>query len=352
VSRLRLSGQGNDGQNGEAPGDVYVRLLKVNEKQVNKDKGIKAELDTTEEAIASNICIFPAACLADVFPAVLGDDGSTGILLARITDFYDDLSSIMLVSTKDGSFNENLLTGHTANITSIMFNSNGKILASGSRDGTIRVWDIETEKSQLILDNQSEVTTLAFSPTRDVIASGDTNGSVKQWSIKTGKILTQSKHKDLVTKVSFSPDGKFLASASRDGNFIIQDATSLLPIQKLIIPGMISSVAFSQNGRYLASGTVERGIFKEYGIITVRRLKEDYSRSWVVGTFKDSSGIASLNFDLSGKYLVSANVNEVFKMWDIDSNQQITSRECKAFCIVDFNLNQLGIYTLEEIFGS
>ena len=98
------------------------------------------------------------------------------------------------------------------------FSSDGKTLASGSRDNTIKLWNVETGKEIRTLSGHNEgVTSVSFSSDGKTLASGSEDKTIKLWNVETGKeIRSLSGHNSSVLSVSFSSDGKTLASGSDD----------------------------------------------------------------------------------------------------------------------------------------
>ncbi len=101
---------------------------------------------------------------------------------------------------------------------SVSFSPDGKTLAGGSHDKTIRLWNTDTDTHIRTLKGHTDyVNTVSFSPDGKTIASGSYDKTVRLWNSKTGSLLrTLEGHLSKVNSVSFSPDGKTIASASRD----------------------------------------------------------------------------------------------------------------------------------------
>ena len=118
-----------------------------------------------------------------------------------------------------------LLTGHTSPVTSITFSPDGRTLASGSEDGTIRLWDVVTGAPQRTLTGHTDwVLSVAFSPDGRTLASGSDDQTVRLWDGVTGASQrTLTGHTDWVYSVAFSPDGRTLASGSGDGTTLLWD---------------------------------------------------------------------------------------------------------------------------------
>jgi len=112
---------------------------------------------------------------------------------------------------------------HQRSVYTISFSSDGKLLASGSRDGTIKIWNWK-EKRELhtLPGHQYSVNSISFSPDGKLLASGSSDNTIKIWNVQEGgEPLTLSGHQDDVKSVSFSPDGELLASGSWDGKVIL-----------------------------------------------------------------------------------------------------------------------------------
>ncbi|TBR58721.1 hypothetical protein B4U84_22795 [Westiellopsis prolifica IICB1] len=110
------------------------------------------------------------------------------------------------------------LTGHSHIVTSLAMSSDRKILVSGSRDKTIKIWQLETGELLHTLKGHADgVYAIALSPDGQTIASGSADQTIKLWYLQTGELLaTFTGHHHTVTAVAFTASGEILVSGSLD----------------------------------------------------------------------------------------------------------------------------------------
>ena len=112
------------------------------------------------------------------------------------------------------------LVGHQSWVNSVVFAADGATLASGSSDGTIRLWNVaEAREMSSVQATKAEVRSVALSPDGRSLAAGIRYGQVQVWDLKTLKPRWQiDGHKSDVWSVAFDQDGKTFVSANGDWN--------------------------------------------------------------------------------------------------------------------------------------
>lgn len=104
-------------------------------------------------------------------------------------------------------------------VTSLAFSRSGKQLAAGALDGRIHIWSVlSSRRLRALTGHRGRVADVAFSPSGDQLASAGEDGTVRLWNVSRGRILRAlTGHVGGATVVAFSPDGQHLMSAGVDG---------------------------------------------------------------------------------------------------------------------------------------
>ena len=115
--------------------------------------------------------------------------------------------------------NKKTLRGHADSVLSLAFSPDSLTLASGSYDGTIRLWDsVTSEYIGTVHGHESAIRSIVFGSDVLTLASGSADGTIKFWDADTGKHKRDfSEDTDEVHSIVFSPDGYILASSSEYG---------------------------------------------------------------------------------------------------------------------------------------
>ncbi len=215
------------------------------------------------------------------------------------------------------------LTKHLQPVLAIAFSPDGQTLISGSVDDTIKLWNLDTgEMIGTIGEHSGSVTSiadsLAISPDGQAIASGSDDHTIKLWQLSTGELLNTFRHPRGVNTVAISPDGQTLVSGSSDNTIKLWNlATSEL---KSTLEGHlrdVNTVTVSPNGKMIASGSSDSTI-----------------KLWSLGSGKllrtmkgHSDWVRSVAFSLDGKMLVSGSADTTIKIWQLCSGKVLQTLE-------------------------
>ena len=217
--------------------------------------------------------------------------------------------SIKIWRVKDGSLIREL-EGHTYSVLSVAFSSDGELLASGSTDRTVGIWRVRDGKLLQTLQGHSEwVMAVVFSPNKELIASGSRDNIINIWRVKDGVLLqTLRGHNNWVLSVAFSPDGELLASGGRDNVINIWKVKDGKLLQTLKGHSWyVSSVIFSPDGGFLASGSWDRSI-------RIWNLKDGSCLRILRG---HSYGVYSIVFSSDGELLASGSYDNTVNIWRV-----------------------------------
>ncbi|TEY39704.1 hypothetical protein BOTCAL_0453g00080 [Botryotinia calthae] len=201
------------------------------------------------------------------------------------------------------------LEGHSNSVNSVAFSADSKLLASGSRDHTIKIWDTATGTLQQTLKGHSNwIFSIAFSTDSKLLASGSGDRTIKIWDTATGTLQQTLKgHSNWVFSIAFSADSKMLVSGSGDCTIKIWDtATSTLQQTLKGHSNWVSSIAFSTDSKLLVSGSGDCTIkIWDTATGTLQQTLEGHSES-----------VNSIAFSADSKLLASGSNDCTIKIWD------------------------------------
>ncbi len=210
------------------------------------------------------------------------------------------------------------LTGHSSYVTSVAFSPNGKILASGSWDKTIRFWNVVNGDELRLLEGHSgSVTAVAFSPDSKMLASASWDNTVKVWNVANGQeVHSFAGHTNYVNSVAFSPDGQTLVSCSSDKTIRLWSVTSGQEVRMLTgHSNDVTTVGFSPDGKILASGSDDNTV-KLWDAQTGQELRSLSGHS---------EGVRSIAFSPDSRTIVSGSWDKTAKVWNVDTGRELQS---------------------------
>lgn len=161
---------------------------------------------------------------------------------------------------------DNVLYGHSNSIWTVVANPQGNLFASGSSDQSVIVWKMDqlNQIGHEVAKLGKDVWALAVSPGWDQVAAGDGTGHIQLWDFD-GEQLKDAlslEHPGGILTLAFSPDDRLLISAGGGRDIIAWDRVTGKPTWTIpdAHAGDVWSVAFSPNGRYLASAGYDQQV--------------------------------------------------------------------------------------------
>jgi WD40 repeat protein len=165
-------------------------------------------------------------------------------------------SEIHLLNTETGQTLARL-EGHTDAVTSLSYSGDGTMLASGSLDKTVRLWDVPAGRLRHTLSGHSDIVrSVAFSPDNSYVVSGGNDKVARHWDVPTGALVrTLVPHLDIITSVAISPDGTTIASGSWDGTAKLSNAQTGGLVATLNDVGSVVELSFLRDSNTLVTAT-------------------------------------------------------------------------------------------------
>ncbi|HEY9739286.1 MAG TPA: AAA-like domain-containing protein, partial [Coleofasciculaceae cyanobacterium] len=209
----------------------------------------------------------------------------------------------------------NRLEGHSNGVIAVCFSPDGKTIASGSSDHSIKLWSLDGKELQTFQGHEGVVNSLCFSPDGKTIASGSNDRIIKLWSLDGRELRTLQGHHDTVYSISFSPNGQTIASGSDDKTIRLWslDGRELQALEGH--SAGVYSVSFSPDGQALASAD-SNGTIKLWSI--------DGREQQTIS--KHGQAVTTVSFSPDGQTLASASSNGTIKLWGIDGRELQTFR--------------------------
>src|SRR5215813_9088809 len=210
-----------------------------------------------------------------------------------------------------------------------VFSPDWKILAN-----TTTLWDITTGAELRTFNDRSHIESISFSPDGKVLASGSWEGALKLWDVSTGRELSTIETADAhVHSVTFNPDGKTFASVTSGGptletgyslHFVkIWDVASGKLLRTVEAVPWLVSVAFSPDGKVLASRSAsgrDNGAVKLWDLATGAQLRMLAGHCCTPLETVASNVVA---FGPDGRTLVTADRGGTVTLWDPSTGKEL-----------------------------
>ncbi len=213
---------------------------------------------------------------------------------------------------------ETVLTEAVSAIWSVAISQDGKLWAASGMQGKVRVWREGGQTLHLSFQAHTDIVeALAFSPNGRILASGAMDHTIKLWDTESGVLLWMDWHTSPQI-LAFCPDGSLLAGSGVDEVVCLWDTKSGTNVQRLSHPAHVFAFTWSPDGSLLASSCFDGKL----------RLWQRQKTEPATGTeiFRlasswETSPVTSLAFAPDGRTLASADKDCKVKLWEVGSGQ-------------------------------
>ncbi len=228
------------------------------------------------------------------------------------------------------------INGEPKAVSGVAFSPDGLILAAHTADATLGLWDVRSGKIVRRLENPDKTTivSVAFSPSGKLIAAGTGNNSMQLWDVNTGQLLRsfqavkkyslESSTNSNFKHIAFSPDGKTIVSGGWNRTALLWNVSDSSLLRTFDEQGYdITAVAYSPGGDVIAA-TSERTV-KLWDAATGRLLRN----------LETDNYISAIAFGRDGKTIVVGERRGVTGLWDVNSGRRIRRFEDTGSTLID-----------------
>lgn len=287
-----------------------IDKLAPDDKTKAKRKSIKQSIKDSTRRSTSPILLTVSVVLA----AVAGLSIGTVIKVSAIGNFED---IIQLPTFQKKFLNPTkFLQKHADAVQSVALSPDGKIIASASDDGTVKLWELEgdnTNPIQEIKDQGGWVRAVVFLSDRQIITAGQ-DKNIKVIDIASGKVVkTLSGHTNLINNLAIAPASDLLVSGSYDNTVNIwQISTGKLLRSQTGHTDKIWGLAISPDGTQVVSASRDKTV-KIWDVKTGENLK----------TLQHSSGVTCVLVTPDGKRVITGSSDNLIRVWDLASAKKL-----------------------------
>ena len=204
-------------------------------------------------------------------------------------------------------------------IWSVAFNSNATQLVAGTYYWRVMIWDLPTatEEPFPVFEHRAPIWSVVMSPDDEIVASSSGDKTVKVWNVKTGSLIFSfPDHSDTIYSIDISSDGRKLVSGSADQTIKIEDLDTGDLINTLNgHTGAIRSVKITPDGKKIVSGSYDTTV-KIWDLKTGKLIKTLSGHT---------AEVISVDISRDGRYIASGGKDNNIKVWDLEKGELLNT---------------------------
>ena len=220
---------------------------------------------------------------------------------------------------QEGDAEPIIFAGHGYHVAAVSWSPDGGMIASTGGDYTVRLWNIEEEVEEAGWEHpEGEISTIAWSPNEPWVAVADLEGHIWLWDVEEDEIVMEwQAHNDAVSRLAWSPEGTELASSGWDG---VVHVWEIEPESNLLFTleheEVVRDVAWSPDGSQLAS------VAHDF-IVRVWELEEE-ELIWQEAHEELATAVA---WSPDGRCLATGSWDLTIIIWDAESGENLVQLE-------------------------
>jgi len=199
------------------------------------------------------------------------------------------------------------ITLHTQEIVGLSLHATNDYLVSASKDKTWAFHNIETGKSllQVTEPDESPLTCVMLHPDGLILATGTEDQVIRVWDLKSQKnVATFRGHKAAITDLKFSENGYYLTTAAQDNLLKLWDLRGPKNISTLQMDSNVMSLDFDYSGKYLMAGTGHQ-----------IRLFTSKPPDHLLTLYEHTADVTCVKWGKDAQFLVSTSMDRTLKFW-------------------------------------
>ena len=206
------------------------------------------------------------------------------------------------------------LVGHTDWVKCLAFSPDSTMLLSGSVDQTLRWWELATSRCHYTLKSSASITDVVISPDGSKAVSSSLDGTLHVWDLATGQESAVIAGDTPLRSLALSPDGQTLASGDKTGRIQLWDFTTRQPIATLSgHTRSVRALCFSPTGETLVSGSSDQ-------TLRVWEMKTRTCRHTLIG---HSQRVLAVSVTADGTRLVSSSDDQTIRVWNAETGHPL-----------------------------